>query len=58
MSLPNSTSDRRVVPLQPRQPIGGAVIDAQGREIPITESMIQRACQELQRQLNKDNRPI
>lgn len=26
---------------------GGAIIDAQGREIAITESMIQRACLEL-----------
>lgn len=27
--------------------LGGAVIDAQGREIAITESMIQRACHDL-----------
>lgn len=27
---------------------GGALIDAHGREIPITESMIQRACRELE----------
>ncbi len=47
MSLQNSTSTRRVVPLQPQQPVGGSVIDAQGREIPITEGMIQRACKEL-----------
>jgi hypothetical protein len=26
---------------------GGAIIDAQGREIAITESMIQRACHDL-----------
>lgn len=28
--------------------LGGAIIDAQGREIPITESMIQRACRDLE----------
>ena len=28
--------------------LGGAFIDAQGREIPITESMIQRACRDLE----------
>jgi len=26
---------------------GAAIIDAQGREVPITESMISRACEEL-----------
>ncbi|WP_171006387.1 PA1571 family protein [Pseudomonas sp. 2FG] len=47
MSLQNSTSERRVISLKPQQPIAGAIIDAQGREIPITEQMIQRACSEL-----------
>lgn len=28
--------------------LGGAFIDAQGREIAITESMIQRACRDLE----------
>ncbi|MCO6057890.1 hypothetical protein NG726_14570 [Pseudomonas sp. MOB-449] len=51
MSLHDSTSDRRVIPLQQRRSVGGAIIDAQGREIPITEIMIQRACQELHKQL-------
>ncbi|WP_280284315.1 PA1571 family protein [Pseudomonas sp. BN415] len=54
MSLHDSTSDRRVIPLRSRRPVGGAVIDAQGREIPITESMIQRACQELHKQLESE----
>ncbi len=32
----------------PRNPFNGAaVIDEQGREIPITEAMIQRACENL-----------
>lgn len=30
-------------------PIGGFVIDAQGREIPITEKMIQQACKALEK---------
>ena len=34
--------------------IGGAIIDAQGREIPITENMIQHACRELEKQLRSD----
>ena len=33
---------------------GGAIIDAQGREIPITENMIQHACRELEKQLRHD----
>jgi len=32
----------------PDQPVGGSIIDAQGREVPITEDMIQRACRELE----------
>lgn len=30
-------------------PVGGFVIDAQGREIPITEDMIQQACNALEK---------
>ncbi|WP_339414095.1 PA1571 family protein [Pseudomonas sp. EA_35y_Pfl2_R5] len=30
-------------------PVGGFVIDAQGREIPITEEMIQQACSALEK---------
>ena len=37
----------RPAPRNPQQPVGGSIIDAQGREVPITEDMIQRACQEL-----------
>lgn len=32
-----------------RQPSGGALIDEQGRETPITEGMIQKACRLLDR---------
>jgi hypothetical protein len=28
--------------------VGGALIDAQGREIPITEGMVQQACEQLE----------
>ncbi len=49
MNVHQQTPERRVVPLQPQHPVGGAIIDAQGREIPITEQMIQRACSELQK---------
>lgn len=42
-------------PTQPQQPLtqpashslGGAILDAQGQEIPITEQMVQQACREL-----------
>ncbi|WP_372873970.1 PA1571 family protein, partial [Pseudomonas sp.] len=40
-----------VAPEQSQQPVGGAIIDEQGQEIPITENMIQRACQELEKEL-------
>lgn len=30
-------------------PLGGFVIDAQGREVPITEDMIQQACNALEK---------
>jgi len=29
------------------QSLGGSIIDAQGREVPITEAMVQLACREL-----------
>lgn len=41
-------------PKQPQQmPLGGFLIDAQGREIPITEAMIQQACSELEKALQQ-----
>lgn len=42
-------SSFRLVSLAPQQPLGGAIIDADGREIPITEQMVQQACLELDR---------
>lgn len=36
-----------------QMPVGGFVIDAQGREIPITEAMIQQACNALEQAQKK-----
>ncbi|CAE6921978.1 MULTISPECIES: PA1571 family protein [Pseudomonas] len=30
------------------QPVGGAIIDDEGHEVPITEEMIQQACEKLE----------
>ncbi len=38
---------------QSQMPVGGFVIDAQGREIPITEAMIQQACNSLEKALQQ-----
>lgn len=37
--------------VQPQEPVGGSIIDAQGREVPITEDMVQDACRELEERL-------
>lgn len=50
------TAKRRVIPFNTQQHTGGAIIDAQGREIPITEVMIQRACRELDRSLEQEQK--
>lgn len=46
MSLQHSSTPQQ----RPAQPVPaiGSIIDAQGREIPITEQMIQQACRELE----------
>ncbi|MFD2644916.1 PA1571 family protein [Pseudomonas japonica] len=46
MSLQHSSNPQQ----RPAQPVPahGSIIDAQGREIPITEQMIQQACRELE----------
>ena len=38
-------------------PVGGFVIDAEGREVPITEDMIQRACSELEENRQASDEP-
>jgi hypothetical protein len=55
MSPQQQTSEPHVGPKLSQQPAGGAIIDEQGQEIPITENMIQRACQELEKDLSKPN---
>jgi len=46
MSLQHTSTPQQ----RPAQPVPaiGSIIDAQGREIPITEQMIQQACRELE----------
>jgi len=51
MSPHQQTPEPTVAPEQSQQPVGGAIIDEQGQEIPITENMIQRACRELEKDL-------
>ncbi|MGE8499627.1 MAG: PA1571 family protein [Pseudomonas sp.] len=48
MNTQNQTPESTLTPQQAQQPVGGAIIDAEGREIPITETMIQQACNELE----------
>jgi hypothetical protein len=44
---------------QPGNPFhGGAIIDEQGREIPITEAMIQQAFQHLEKSWQPPARPL
>lgn len=47
MSLQHSSGTTQQRSAQP-VPACGSIIDAQGREIPITEQMIQQACRELE----------
>jgi hypothetical protein len=55
MGLQNSTSQEKKAPPQKR--VGGSIIDAQGREIPITEGMIQEACKHLENAVVKPAKP-
>ena len=48
-----SLQNTRVTPLHPQYPVGGSIIDAEGREIPITEQMILQACRELEQSLQQ-----
>ncbi|NWA27899.1 hypothetical protein HX870_20420 [Pseudomonas gingeri] len=52
MDLQNSSNQIPVIRPCP-QKLGCAIIDAQGREVPITEEMIQDACRELEQRLVK-----
>ena len=54
MSLQNSSEDKiEVIRTQPNQSLGCSIIDKDGREVPITEDMIQQACSELEKRLVK-----
>jgi hypothetical protein len=54
MSLQNSSDDKiQVIRTQPDQSLGCSIIDKDGREVPITENMIQDACRELEKRLVK-----
>ncbi|MDR6913667.1 hypothetical protein J2X66_000514 [Pseudomonas sp. 3296] len=54
MSLQNSSEDKiQVIRTQPNQSLGCSIIEADGREVPITEDMIQKACSELEKRLVK-----
>jgi hypothetical protein len=46
MSLQDSTNEVPVVRANPKLPVGGALLDEHGREVVITEEMVQAACQE------------
>lgn len=48
MGMPKTSAAAQDSTLTRQALRGGALIDARGREIPITESMIQRACRELE----------
>lgn len=58
MSLHHRTAQPRVIPLRNQQPVGGFIIDDQGREVPITEQMIQQACRELEKAWGKSPKPV
>ena len=52
MSLQHSSTQPKTTP-NPQAPVGGSVIDQNGKEITITEEMIQQACEKLE-QSRKD----
>lgn len=47
MSLQSTSDNQQPRPNQQPQ-VCGSIIDAQGREVPITEQMIQQACKALE----------
>jgi len=49
MNSQKQTTQVRSLSRRPQLPLGGALIDAQGREIPITEGMVRLACQALEK---------
>ncbi|WP_263264315.1 PA1571 family protein [Pseudomonas sp. RIT-PI-S] len=58
MSLQQTTERTlAVTPVQEHHTVGGAIIDGNGREIPITEQMVREACQTLDVSLQPATRP-
>ncbi|MFO2465175.1 hypothetical protein OOJ96_15755 [Pseudomonas sp. 15FMM2] len=55
MSLQTSSTDKVEV-IRQQQALPCSYIDAQGREVPITEEMIQSACADLEKKLVKPAR--
>ena len=54
MSLQHTSDDKiQVIRTKPDQSLGCSIIDKDGREVPITEDMIQDACRELEKRLVK-----
>ena len=54
MSLQHSSEDKiEVIRTKPGQSLGCSILDEDGREVPITEEMIQQACSELEKRLVK-----
>jgi len=49
MSLQESSNEVTVVRATPNLPVGGAILDQKGREVVITEEMVQAACQECEK---------
>ncbi|RMH85755.1 hypothetical protein EA796_04735 [Pseudomonas sp. AOB-7] len=57
MSLHDTAAQRPATPVKhPQMPVGGFIIDGQGREVPITEGMIQQACAELEKTQQQSRR--
>ncbi|CAN2965758.1 MULTISPECIES: PA1571 family protein [Pseudomonas] len=54
MTLQTSSTDKvEVIRIEHQANLGCSFIDANGREVPITEDMIQQACSELEQRLVK-----
>jgi len=48
MSLQDNPAQYPTTAKQQQEPVGGFIIDGQGREVPITEEMIKQACDALE----------
>lgn len=49
MSLHESRNDTAAVQANPNPNVGGAILDVNGKEVLITEEMVQEACQECEK---------